>query len=121
MVSVNGEVPLYSNFGHIHLYGTSCYIHPLKLGTWVPTREWASARDTMVLTQPISLIYFRIYLTHLPDTINLSSDDLHGVRVSHKIILSEAQYIDWSEIKLLVLHEHILRTNCLQFLILHTI
>ena len=31
----------------IRLY-RSCYIDPLKCGTWALTREWASARDTMV-------------------------------------------------------------------------
>ena len=33
----------------IILYG-SCYIDPMKHSTWVLTREWALAQDTMTVT-----------------------------------------------------------------------
>ena len=39
---------LHGNIISIHLY-RSCYIDPLKWGTWALTREWALARDTMVI------------------------------------------------------------------------
>ena len=37
----------------IRLY-RSCYSDPLKCGTWMLTREWALARDTMVCTGNVS-------------------------------------------------------------------
>ena len=48
----------------IHLYG-SCYINPLKFGTWALTWEWPLARDTTVLGTMYVLCEFWPIYTHI--------------------------------------------------------
>ena len=65
----------------IRLY-RSCYSGPLKCSAWALTREWALARDTMVITPMSKHHYFGRYLVK----------DGHWVYDS--IIKAEYMYID---------------------------
>ena len=57
----------------IHLYG-SCYLYPLKFGTWVLTWEWALAWDTTVIGKNgehpgTVMIFMKKVVLHLSRTI----------------------------------------------------